>query len=159
MIVIVDRVDSEHFVKKIAWVSVYSLQGDWKVSEMESVRIGKCQNGKCQDWTVSIRTLSNSDTFQFWRKMHSDTFQFWRKMHSDTFQFWRKMHSDTFQFWHFCRVRPNLLFFSNKITIAPLLWEIQQNWPHFFRMISFFTEKQVKKRQFLPEKVKKSIST
>ena len=32
---------------------------DWKVSELESVRIGKCQNafffkiGKCQNWKVS----------------------------------------------------------------------------------------------------------
>ena len=39
------------------------LERDWKVSELESVRIGKCQNwkvselesvriGKCQNWTV-----------------------------------------------------------------------------------------------------------
>ena len=92
--------------------------GDWKVSELVSVRIGKCQNGYTpnnsdtfQFWHFPILTLSNSDTFQFWQfpiltHSNSDTFRFWHfpilaLSDSDTFQFWRKMHSDTFQFWHF----------------------------------------------------------
>ena len=53
---------------------------------IEKCPIGKCQNPifsrfgrnwKFQFWHFPILTLSDSDTFQFWRKMHSDTFQFW----------------------------------------------------------------------------------
>ena len=90
---------------------------NWKVSESESVRIGKCQNWKVSELEsvriaekcpVPFIILTRSNLRSFWHfpvRAVSDTFQSEQFLTlSNLSSFWHfpiSAVSDTFQFWHF----------------------------------------------------------